>query len=95
MTAARISYQDIPKEERKRLEAVIFRRPKPHAIFSVFFVFVMFGSRCVANALVLKGRPFWLHLTVDFVVAGCLSALIALLLFRPLLKREVEKAKNV
>ena len=91
---AKIDYGDIPKEERKRLAAVIRGRPTYRAMVVAGVVLAIVFSRDIADRIVPTKESFWLHFTVDILVAGCLAGLVTLLLIRPFLKREIEKAKN-
>jgi len=91
MTAP-VAYRDIPKPERTRLADAILRTPKFLAMNFVLIGVAIQGSRYIADYFVPKGRSFGTHVAVDFVAAGCLAAVLALVLFRPLLKREVERA---
>jgi len=86
-------YQAIPKEERKRIEAKILREPKFRALLILVILVPVISSRYVAEILVAKESSFVTHFAVDVGIAVCFSVLLALALFRPLLKREVEKER--
>jgi hypothetical protein len=91
MTAP-VAYRDIPKPERTRLADAILRTPKFLAMnFALIGVGIQ-GSRYIADYFVPEGRSSGIHVAVDFIAAGVLAALMALMLVRPLLKREVERA---
>ncbi len=95
---AKISYRDIPKEERKRLASIIREEPKfvlPFAILMGLAVafsgyFSDFTDHIVKANFPNEGASGWLHCSVDIALLIPITAVIGFA-FRPWFKREVER----
>jgi hypothetical protein len=89
----RISYREIPKEERKRLAKEAYRKP---AFLMIKFAAILAAMICgdyVANKMVAE-RYSLQNFFIAAIVAICVAVVIKLMLFDPLIRREVEKTKN-
>ena len=90
-----IKYRDIPREERKRLAAEVYRRtPRLRTIrFAAVFLPILL-SGLLANYFFPKSGQFLSRLSVVVVIALILCAIIWESIGHPRLKAEVEKLKN-
>jgi hypothetical protein len=90
---ARINDREIPKEERKRLAQEVSGKSIFRMIEFVAILAALICAHYVAAETVSE-RYSLHHFFVGLVVAICVAVVIRLMLIGPLVRREVEKAKN-
>ena len=90
-----VTYRDIPRAERKRFAAEVFRlNPRLRNIQLAGVVIPVAISVVVTDSIASKGSPFLLRLGISISTALILCALVQELVVRPRLKTAIEKLKN-